>query len=582
VGIKPQTDGTLRTRLDALTLVNRSSSTNVDLIIREQDSLALRNIDTYAGRIDVELAAREATLVLQSGSIRTRSGGNIRLVADDMDFISGNDQIVGTGQLEIRSKALEQHYHIGGYAQSRFGDEYSPGMTGFLELGSRDLSAIAPTFAAVTIGHRNQTSVQMLIGDVRNETILDRYARPLTFGAQLDNPTTFLGDQLVVRGDLVGSKRVTLAGHTLKVERTSLNNPMGAPASGITANEIELNLAEQIVLSGWLRGGDSIDIDVTASSGSKALMSQRVGTKSGAGINTFNSLTADPGVEISIASNRPDGLPLSDRRGLLTIDAIGSIVSGASILAGKTETNGQPIVGATQGIGAIIDIRSSQSGIRLLEGATVAARADKASVNIQSHTLLHVNSGAAVTVGARFNYVGASVIPVLTGVNTSLTLNTSGELLLAGSVTSGGRMNLVYGQTEDDYADYFDTINGRTLTSVAGTPSLMGELLNPAPVAQGQQPQIPLSLVTALNQANLPIGFDANANGTLTVDEQRSTATLLPVSGLAPFASLSVAEQNALATGAGFEVFASGGVYKADASPDRRFVAVPTIGYSLC
>ena len=90
------------------------------------------------GAIDLTLQAREAELTLASGVIATGTGGNLSIRADDIDFASGNNQVLSSGALLIRSMHDAQNYRIGGAGQSSLGFDYSAGVdSGYLELGSR-------------------------------------------------------------------------------------------------------------------------------------------------------------------------------------------------------------------------------------------------------------------------------------------------------------------------------------------------------------------------------------------------------------------------------------------------------------
>ena len=147
--------GTLNTELAELTVVNRGTAGFNDIVVREADSLNVGGAGLVAahGAIDVALAGREALFTLQAGVIATGSGGAIAIVADDIDFLSGNDQVSGTGALVLHATSANQNYHIGGAAQTPYGFEYSSlGATGNFEFGLGDLSALKTGFSSVTLG----------------------------------------------------------------------------------------------------------------------------------------------------------------------------------------------------------------------------------------------------------------------------------------------------------------------------------------------------------------------------------------------------------------------------------------------
>ena len=89
-----------------------------------------------------------------------------------------------------------------------------------------------------------------------------------------------------------------------------------------------------------------------------------------------------------------------------------------------------------EGVGASVSL-SAGTGMTLLEGGTIAVRDADGRIELRSQDYLHVNSGSAITSGARFDYDGETSVPVLTGANASLVIDTQGELRLSGSVTEG-------------------------------------------------------------------------------------------------------------------------------------------------
>jgi hypothetical protein len=139
--------GTLTTTLEQFTLVNLGSAAQADIVIRETDSLKIVDGARGAkgglystGNIDIELAAREALFDLESGVIEVNGGGDLSLIADDVDFRSGDNKVRGTGDLLIRSKSEMQNYNLGGAGQSTYGRDFSvAGKTGAMELGMGDL-----------------------------------------------------------------------------------------------------------------------------------------------------------------------------------------------------------------------------------------------------------------------------------------------------------------------------------------------------------------------------------------------------------------------------------------------------------
>jgi hypothetical protein len=140
-------------------------------------------------------------------------------------------------------------------------------------------------------------------------------------------------------------------------------------------------------------------------------------------------------------------------------------------------------------------------------------------------------------------------------------LETGGEMFLAGAITSGGAMDLVYGETLNDFAEYFDNVNGRTLATV--TTDLVDQ------VQSLRDNELPADLVAALRAA----GYSLDVNS--------ASLALTPVAALTPWADLSAAGKQAIAESLGYVYSSTGGVYNARAGSDVRFMVTPTVGYSL-
>ncbi|MEN9775267.1 MAG: hypothetical protein RL322_2337, partial [Pseudomonadota bacterium] len=524
VGIKPQSDGMIRTRAAGLSIVNTGAAPYQDILVREQNTLTVGTLRTLNGRIDLQLAARDSTLTV-TGGVRTLSGGNILLVADDMDFVSGQRTLGTTGVLTIRTQSADIGYRLGTAAIFGTGlDNSVKPFTGYMELSPRDIAALDRQATQVSIGHRGTGIVEMIIGDLRDDSTQ----------SALGNDTLLIADRMRVQGDVIGLRRVSTDSHTLEIARTGILNPTGPAASGITAQHITIDVDEQAVVSGWLRGLDSLTLTADQTNDVRALLFRTGGR---------NSLSVDQSGEIGVLNDNAT----------MTIRTAGSIYTSGALYAGRTTVEGLP----TSGSNAVLDIESS-TGISMQPGALITARDDLARIRIASQTFLHVNVDTAITAGARFRYSGSTPIPELTGINTELELSTQGELLLAGSVTSGGEMSIVYGETQDDFADYFDNLSTRALASIPGTASEITSLRNG---------QLSSALLAAIQAKSLPL--------------TSSAAVVIPVGGVTPFGSLSTTDQNAAAIRGGYAVFENGGFFRSDATGALRFFETPTIGYSI-
>ncbi|BDI15150.1 hypothetical protein ANSO36C_09520 [Nostoc cf. commune SO-36] len=125
-----------------------------------------------------------------------------------------------------------------------------------MELSSLDLAAIAGNFDTVTIGRTNAGN-QMTIGDVMYGTTGKMVAAPRNpeaYQPEFRNTTILKTDHLDVRGDVrATSENLTIEARTAQINKQNFHNPNGVPDSGITADNLVMNLTEQMVVSGWLR-----------------------------------------------------------------------------------------------------------------------------------------------------------------------------------------------------------------------------------------------------------------------------------------------------------------------------------------
>ncbi|MFZ9626421.1 MAG: hypothetical protein ACO3AD_14260, partial [Burkholderiaceae bacterium] len=515
--------GTLNTEVEGLTVVNRlASGANSNIIIREADSLRVADggranggLYTVGGRIDVEMAGSEALLSLQSGVIEAVAAGQpIRLIADDIDFRSGDNAVRGTGTLTIEAKSSSQGYRIGSAGQSTFGRDFSEnGTTGYLELGMGDLSALRDGFSEITIGRATGgTTALMAIGDVDDIRVGD-----FNFNAKLTDSTRLFADWFKVMGDVRATQPLSFNGRLMEVQRSSERT--GLFQSGVRATSTTIALTEQLSVSGWIYGDSQVTVNVTASTTAGGLSRYDTGA---------NSVRLDKGAEI-----------LTFNAGsTISINASASVYNAGNLQAGApTTANGAGSANASVSIVA-------GTGIKVLEGGAVRVTGNSSSVSLQSTDFLHVDSGSAVLAGARFDYVGTTPVAVKTATGSQLTLSTTGEMRLAGTVTSGEGVTLSYGRTVNDFAEYFDSLNGQLIAKVDRTGTTQANLDSMlASLRAGTLPSGVQSLITG---AGLPLG---------------STVSVIAVSGLVPFDSLSDSAKSDVAGYLGYATKTGGGFH---------------------
>ncbi|MCJ8344393.1 hypothetical protein MJH12_02550, partial [bacterium] len=509
--------------LQKLSIVNTGSADKGNLVIREKDSLEIiqdgksnGGLYTSSGSIDLELSGKESFLNLSSGVISTANSGKyILLVADDINFASGANKVSGSGKFTIHTKSSDQTYRIGGAGNSKFGNDFSAGTkNGALNFSMVDFSALTTGFSLITIGQASDT-VLMTIGDIED---ISEYGN--TFSAKLNDDALFIAKRINVAGDIQSSKKATFNARLFDIKKQNINDTLGSPDSGVTANQVFVVAEEQMLLSGWIRATEKIDIDVTNSTGNNAIVT--FGSEA-------NSFRADQGSVLVTLGNNAS----------INIDTSASIISATGI----------EVFGHTSTI-----VANAGTSIKILEGAVVAARTDNSSIHLNATTYLHIDSGGAVTAGARFEDDNGNPVAIKTGENASLTLKSTKEMRLSGAITSSGEMTLDGGGADSDYASYFDTIPGKVLA----------------------EKSLDQSILDALNSGNI------NSSLRALFDSQNITLASSPgvnsISNYTPFSSLSEDQQKIIADSLGYTIYKGTNFYNADASGSEKLVSNFTQG----
>ncbi|MAF64666.1 MAG: hypothetical protein CMJ84_03260, partial [Planctomycetes bacterium] len=461
---------TIRSEASALTAINRNNGDYADIVVREADGLVVLDhgmnsggIYSQHGNIDLELAAVDALLQVDSGIISTDvSAGTIRLVADDINFISGENQVSGTGDLVIRSKHDNINYRIGTAGEQSGGNDLSDsGPDGYMDLSLRDMAAIADDFALVVIGHLQEFNT-MQFGDIEDATEVKATGEERVNNGALRNLTRFHGDFMSIEGDIQAPvDQVEFYAHRVEVNSQNLHDPAGEPDSGVSARNIHFDVHEQMVVSGWIVGDDLVHMNLQWTAGIDPIVTyadNNVGPIYNSGPN---SLTSDVGSLIKTGND-------SSR---VEIDASGSVRIAGVI---KTGT-GTPGDSGSTGDNSVIDVHAGSS-ITLLEGGLVYSRHAETQIHLDATTFLHVLPGSAVTAGADFDETSGEPVAYLTGNNANLNLSSTQELWIGGAVTASGSMGLAMDGVNHDFANYFDTIPGRQLFTVDATANKIAQL----------------------------------------------------------------------------------------------------------
>jgi hypothetical protein len=193
--------------------------------------------------------------------------------------------------------------------------------------------------------------------------------------------------------------------------------------------------------------------------------------------------------------------------------------------------------------------------LTVLEGAVVAVRESHSKIDIKAGSYVHINSGGAVTAGARFDWEGTTPVAVKTGDNAGIWITAGGEMRLSGSITSSGAMELQGGGAESGYAEYFDTINGRTLVELTSSLQDVIDALNSG--------YVNAAILSALTEKHYALGAGASVTS---------------ISNYTPFASLSDEQKQVVAESLGYQVMkvsedgTAAYYYNANASADKRLV----------
>ncbi|MGA1207975.1 MAG: hypothetical protein ACO31Z_09475, partial [Litorivicinaceae bacterium] len=395
-------------------------------------------VEIGRGHLVLNLVQDEALLTLQSGYLRSLTAGmNITLNADDIEFLSGVGRVVGLASLTLRTNKNVSSYYIGTAAEDIVGAPFIDGSPrqianhGFY-FGNRDLAAIYDGFTDINVGRRDIGNVVWL-GDVKdsaNVKMLNADGDPVpraadSIVASFRDDTNILSDTVNVVGD-VEAPLDTLSVYTRRLEVNSQNghDPNGSGDSGLYADALNIQVDEQAVVMGWLKAVNRIDFDVTKTPGD-AGVSDAYFTPPylATGPLSHNSIQVDSIAEISTSADAS----------LIQITAKESI-----------EVRGRIEVG---GNGSTIEM-AAEGPMILVELARVFAEGANSTIEITTDDVLAVNAGSSVRSGAKFvspdpeNFPDMLIDPVITGANGTLNLLSSGEMLLAGSVTASGDMTL--------------------------------------------------------------------------------------------------------------------------------------------
>ncbi|MSX01850.1 MAG: hypothetical protein F2813_01670, partial [Actinobacteria bacterium] len=373
-----------------------------------------------AGGLTTSLRGNNALLLAND---TVTAGDDILLEADDLDLHAGARSLLGTDTLTIRTMHTSQAYAIGTAAEALSGTEVLATVTDrpdYMELSSRDLTAIGTGFSTLIIG-RSATAGTMYLGDVKDSTLSKMSSTVRASGSNIAasdlaafrNTTRLLADTIQVQGDVQApADSLTLSARILQVNTKNWHDPNGTPDSGASAKTLVVQVSEQAVVSGWLKGDSALTVNVTASTGVNALESPAYGDLSLA-VDTTGLLEAvSAGAALNVTVS--DAVEI---RGIMKLGgANGSLVLKA----------GGPV---------IVD-----------RGGTVYARGANTSITLESTgDVLAVASGGAISGGIAYTTVGSEQIPGVTGANASISLISAKAMRLDGAIVASESLTVAAG-----------------------------------------------------------------------------------------------------------------------------------------
>ncbi|MEX0819283.1 MAG: hypothetical protein WD070_06810, partial [Pirellulaceae bacterium] len=407
---------------------NWTSTVSSDWRKQIQDGNDIYALAAGTGLIDVTLLGANSQLTLGSGLAIARGAGQpLSMTADDFDFASGEHHVRGTGELILRATNPTWQYLIGTAAEDSNGDQLRDSIaTDTMKLDSRDLAAFADGFEAIVIG-RGEAGNQMVFGDAMVSQLVKLTGASQGINASFHDDVRFYADEMRIAGDIqAAGNRLEFHARIIELDSHNLHpTPQGEPDSGVAARDVWFNVAEQMIVGGWIFGQDSVRIDVHSTSG----VANRIDHPDG-----LNGLTVDnTGIIESFAANS-------------TIDII---TSASTRVAGRITAGG---------VGSEVGIEAGTS-FTLREGGLIAARDNEGQVNIAALTdIVTLEPGSAVTAGAAFDDSSGIPIPYQTGAGADIRIASAYEMLLGGSVTSSDAMELIADGHKYEYSSYFSNI----------------------------------------------------------------------------------------------------------------------------
>ena len=450
-----------------------------EIIVEETDSLVIYGltglpgapdsnpvgVSSAHGIIDITLAAVDARLTLDSGSIITRDPGeDITLTADDFDFLSAPEErdpdperarggVIGTGQLTILTSHatdfllgtaaehplgndwtyirstypafLDYPDYVGGNFSGPEGEEtYDDDgslFTNTVHLSTRDLSALAEGFTLITIG--DSTTAQMIFGDAMDAEIIKKDGSPRDRDSSFRDDVIFNATKIYIEGEVeaqahTGDPLVTVQMNTerLHVKSKNINAPLGGLDSGITGDLLDLDgITQRMIVDGWVitNAGDiMIDIQGQGETYVSPMMEEALESR------RYNNFVQ--GIQGILQTNKPGGV--------IQIETANSVV-----MAGRTYVSGE---------GARITIEPGTFFELVQIAGAIYAPGENSLIEINAPAAAYING----EILAGIEWQGGVPVKVADGADVIIT--TPHELRIFGAVRSTDVMQL---EGEDDW-----------------------------------------------------------------------------------------------------------------------------------
>ncbi|TWW12268.1 hypothetical protein E3A20_02360, partial [Planctomyces bekefii] len=429
---------TIRSEAQSMTIVNRGTDARGNVTVREKNSLNIARRDLLLGNgvtntgivglhgtIDIQLADAGSILTTESGTvIRTAgTGTDITLTADEIDFVGGRNTVIGTGDLTLQATSTDWTYRLGSVADTIAGTDVD--FAGTMTLGRRELEALQDGFSQITIG-RIDAGNEMFLGDAMPNPVSKGSANiSLGINSSVKDALLLKTDSLVVQGDFrVPTDTLEILSRIVEIQSINFHAPNAGLDSGLTAKQLLLNVDEQVYSGGWLIGTEFVDIRVLGTVGIDPITTSLDGLVS---------------LETAFGS-RIESTSANSRILISTNESIR--------LAGSVEVFG---VGSRATIQAV-------KNVTVLQGGVIAGRDTNNVLTLSGGQVVGVNSGGAVIAGARFDDVNGSPVAVQTAAGADAILNSTGELIIKGTVTTSDQMQLNSGTPLFDHSDYFTSL----------------------------------------------------------------------------------------------------------------------------